>query len=325
MITALIFIALGIGAFFVAAATVKGENPSKVAVNSYRGAGVVLGVVGLVALASSATYTQERGEAVVLKDIFGNIVGTTTETGLHFKAPWVDTIRFNILNQPVAFLSESNASVNDTTYVADGPHITVQDSEAVSHDVDVTVTYSIEPGKVEEIYSRYRDENSFKQALVFQDIRTVTRNEANKFNTQNLLTNKEAYANSIEEGLKNRWAGSGVTVARVNLQEIRSPQAVADAFASAQEAQINVSREQANLEAAEVTAQQQVARAKAEAESKQILATGEAEANKILEASLTDRVLQQRYLDTLRELANAGNLVVVPEGLGGMINILPGN
>lgn len=312
MITALVFIVLGIIAFVIALRSAKGETPNKIAINSYRAAGALLTIVGVVGLAFSATYTQERGEAVVLKDIFGNIVGTTTETGLHLKAPWVDTIRFNILNQPVAFLSEANASVNGETYYSDGPHITVQDGEAVSHDVDVTVTYSIEPGKVEDIYSRYRDENSFKQALVFQDIRTVTRNEANKFSTQELLTNKEAYANAIEEGLKNRWSGSGVTVARVNLQEIRSPQAVADAFASAQEAQINVSREQANLEAAEVTAQQQVARAKAEAES-----------NQILEASLTDRILQQRYLDTLKQLANAGNLVVVPDGLSGMINIQP--
>ena len=39
-------------------------------------------------------------------------------------------------------------------------------------------------------------------------------------------------------------------------------------------------------------------------------AQAEAEANALLNASLTDAILQQRYLDTLKELAAAGNLVI---------------
>ncbi|MEO8094865.1 MAG: hypothetical protein ABI632_08030, partial [Pseudolysinimonas sp.] len=85
---------------------------------------------------------------------------------------------------------------------------------------------------------------------------------------------------------------------------------VTSAYAAAQEAQINVQTEEAKLEAAKVSAQQKVVQAQAEAD-----------ANKILAASLTDAILQQRYLDTLKELAAAGNLVVVPEGFNGLVNV----
>ena len=44
-------------------------------------------------------------------------------------------------------------------------------------------------------------------------------------------------------------------------------------------------------------------------------------ANAILAASLTDPILRQRYLDTLKELAAAGNLVVVPDGFNGLVNV----
>ncbi len=50
-------------------------------------------------------------------------------------------------------------------------------------------------------------------------------------------------------------------------------------------------------------------------------AQAEADANAILAASLTPAILQQRYLDTLKELAQAGNLVVVPEGFSGLVNV----
>ncbi|MFZ2963698.1 MAG: hypothetical protein WA006_03335, partial [Rhodoglobus sp.] len=82
------------------------------------------------------------------------------------------------------------------------------------------------------------------------------------------------------------------------------------AFAAAQEAAINVQTEQNKLDAAKVSAQQKVVQAQAEAD-----------ANAILNASLTEAILQQRYLDTLKELAAAGNLVIVPEGFSGLVNV----
>ncbi len=281
--------------------------------------GAVFIVAAALIIVFASFYTQERGQSVIKQDIFGNIKGSTSETGLHGKAPWEKTIRFDTLNQVVEFrTSPTNGEIGN------GPHITVTDKNGVSHDVDVTTTYSINPDSVEDIYGRFKDQPTFEQALVYQDVRTVTRNAANQFTTEQLLTEKVAYANAIEEGLRARWEKTGVTVDRVNLQEIRSPQQVKQAFDDAQQAKIEVARQQANLEAAEVQAQQQVAQAEAEAEAKQIMAKGEAEANRTLEASLTDRVLQQRYLDMLSELAAEGNLMIVPaDGFNGLVNVKP--
>ena len=111
-----------------------------------------------------------------------------------------------------------------------------------------------------------------------------------------------------------RRAGSATTpTAEIAIQPSacsRTCESVTAAYAAAQEAQINVQTEQAKLEAAKVSAQQKVVQAQAEAD-----------ANAILNASLTDAILQQRYLDTLKELAASGNLVVVPEGFNGLVNV----
>src|SRR3954453_7148595 len=53
-------------------------------------AAAALAVVAVIFLASASLYTQDAGEAKVLKDITGNIVGQNNSTGLQTKAPWVD-------------------------------------------------------------------------------------------------------------------------------------------------------------------------------------------------------------------------------------------
>ena len=106
------------------------------------------------------------------------------------------------------------------------------------------------------------------------------------------------------------WSADWLHREAVALQEIRYGEQVTNAYAAAQEAQINVETEQAKLEAAKVSAQQKVVQAQAEAD-----------ANEILAKSLTSAILQQRYLDTLAKLAEAGNLVVVPEGFNGLVNV----
>ena len=50
---------------------------------------------------------------------------------------------------------------------------------------------------------------------------------------------------------------------------------------------------------------------KTKAETKRIKAQGEADANKVLNDSLTDNVLRQHYIDALQ---NADQLIVTPEG-----------
>ena len=54
--------------------------------------------------------------------------------------------------------------------------------------------------------------------------------------------------------------------------------------------------------------------ARVNAETAVIEAQGKADANATLNASLTDAVLQQQYIDALKSAADNGSLIVVPEG-----------
>lgn len=285
---------------------VKNEFPNKI----IRWVSIGLGSLSALFLVLGSFYTQDVGTAVVERDITGNVVGKSTTSGLHWKAPWVVPVEWNIRNQNVSMLTPQNDAENGAGYEADGPQITVQDKDGVSSNVDISLRYSIKPDAVEAIYRSYKDEETFKQAMVYQEIRAVVREVPNEFTTLELLTQRGEVEAAIQKALEKRWKGTGVMVDSVSLQEIRPPEVVQKSYADAQQALINVTKEQSKLEAAEVSAQQKVVQAQADAD-----------ANRLLQESLTDSILKQRYLDTLKELAASGNVVVVPEGFNGLVNV----
>jgi regulator of protease activity HflC (stomatin/prohibitin superfamily) len=262
------------------------------------GVGLLAAII-FAAVPGNFYYTQDAGTAVVQVDVLGNIIGQTDTTGAHGKAPWVDTVEYNIRNQQIVFAGKDGDQSDNSGGQAAGPQVTVQDKDGVSSNIDVAIRYSIRAGSVTDIYKEFKSEENFKTSFIEQDIRSATRLVPNGFSTIDLITDRAAVEKKITDTLTARWKSTGVSVDSVSLQEIRPPQSVVESYATAQQAQINVTTEQANLEAAKVKAQQQV-----------VTAQAQSDANKLLAQSLTPEILTQRYLDALGK----GTVYVVPEG-----------
>ena len=324
-VTSIIVFVLALIAFAVSASySKKATATGAVATTTKRGKGdepdyrlnakvsrwVAIGTLVLsgVFLFSSSFYTQDPGQAKVLRSWTGDIVGQSTTEGFKFKAPWVDTIDYDIRNQQVIFALTSSSV--DGNARPSGAQITVQDREGVTANIDITVRYSVKPDSVTEIYKRYQTQENFVARFIENDIRAAVRTVPAKYKTLELLNNRAQAELDITDYLMERWEKQGVTVETVSLQEIRYSDDVKQRFDDAQASRIRVEQAKADLEATEVSAQQKVVQAQAEAE-----------ANSILAKSLTTAILQQRYLDTLKELAASGNLVVVPEGFNGLVNV----
>jgi regulator of protease activity HflC (stomatin/prohibitin superfamily) len=266
-------------------------------------------LLGVILLGGSSVYAQDTGDASVIVSWTGDILGQEIAPGLHVKAPWSTVKTFSVRNQQVVFAG-SRAETDYTGGSATGPDITVQDSDGVTSDIDIAVRYSIRPDQVTSIYKQFRDETNFVSQFVTQDIRSTVRDAPNGFTTLELITKRADLNTAIQNALEQRWQGTGVTVDSVSLQQITPPASVTAAYAAAQNAQIKVSTEKNLLQAAQVSAQQQVVQAQAKAK-----------ANDTLAKSLTSNVLKQNYIDTLSKLGASGNVVVVPEGFGGIVNV----
>ena len=258
--------------------------------------------LAFAALFMATTYVQDPGEAKVLKSWTGEIVGQDTDEGFGVKLPWVDAVDYDIRNNQAAYVGNGTDDFNGKK--PDGPQITVQDANGVSSDVDVIVRYSIIPSEVTDVYIDYGVQENFRKRLIDNDIRSVVRVAPNKYGTIDMLTKRSEMENQIFDDLKARWQKQGVQVESVALQEIRPPADVKQSYSDAQNARTQIVKAQAELEAAQISAQQKVVQAEAEAK-----------ANNTLAASLTEPILRQRYLDTLGKLAAEGNVfMTTPDG-----------
>lgn len=267
----------------------------------------------------SSTYTQDTGEASVLVDWSGTIVGQETAPGLHTKAPWVNVSTFNIRNQSVSFVGDG--STDHQGGKPTGGEITVGDLDGVSSNIDVSLRYSIKPTAVTSIYKAFRNEENFKTAFVQQDAKAAIRNVPNQFHTIQLQNSRAAIEAAIRTALENRWKDTSVTIDSVSLQDVRVPDAVKERWAQQQQAQIAVQTAKAKLEQSKVDAQQAIVQAEASAKAQVAAAEGSAKANRILENSLTDKVLQQHALDTLERVGNNGGTVIVGGGTQTLLNL----
>ena len=267
---------------------------------------VAIIVVPLVATlffsGASMIYTQSVGEVVVLKNWGGSLAGHDADAGFGVKAPWQSTVKFDIRNNVLSFMGNEEEDQFEGGS-ANGSAVTINDAGGASATIDIQVNYSLDPSAAEELYINYGSQENFVKSICAVDIRAVPRQVSGQFDTISILTARGEFTSAVQDALTKKWEKYGLIVEQVSIQNVVYPESIVNKYAEAQAAEI-----------AKATAINNQEVAKVEAETKVIKAQGEADANAVLSASLTDEILQQRYIDALISIGANGNLVVVPEG-----------
>ncbi|MFE1290557.1 prohibitin family protein [Streptomyces sp. NPDC058751] len=249
---------------------------------------VLSAVAGLLAGTFACVHVVSASE-VGVPVTFGRI-GTPLTSGVHFKSPFTDVTSFS--TRPV------DLDLNGKDVVE------VRSSQGGVLYADVTVKWAVVPAKTVALYRLAGSEDAVEERLVLPDSREIIRNVFAKH------TSEEGYASAREQigseiaGLvKERLAPRGIDVTSVNLRNVRPSEKLQDQIDK------KIQQEQATERATEAART-----AKAEAERKRIEAEGIARANKIIERSLSDKVLYNQCLEAYKEAAKAHPVYAVPCG-----------
>lgn len=272
--------------------------------------GVTILLVGAIICGTQCFYTQDAGDVKVLIDFGGNIAGSSSETGIHMKAPWQSLVTYDIRNNVISFVGEGEEDYTGGS--ANGPQVTVNDSSGTKANIDIQVNYSLDPSKAIELYENYGTQENFVRAIAAVDARSVPREVSGQFDTITMLTNRGEFTNAVEDALKEKWEPLGLSIEQISIQEIRYPDSITEAYANAQQAEVE---KQKALNAQET--------AKVEAETKVIESQGEADANRVLNESLTSEVLMSQYIEALKDAANNDNLIITDGNSQLMLNANP--
>jgi regulator of protease activity HflC (stomatin/prohibitin superfamily) len=262
---------------------------------------VILIVLALMIFASKSSINVGYGEAGVLFRTFGGGVVTDAPPlgeGFHIIAPWNRVYVYNVKQQE---FFEGNMQVLS--------------SNGLEISLDVSVLYQPNYDRLGLLH-RTKGENYVNIVLIPQ-IRAVARSVVGRYTPEQLYSSKrDAIQNEIFEETQKNVESQHIQLNAVLVRDVTLPMAIKEAI------ERKLRQEQEALEY-----EFRLAKAKQEAERQRIDAEGKARANKILSASLTSKILQEKGIEATLKLSESPNskVIVIGGGDTGMPIILGNN
>lgn len=163
-------------------------------------------------------------------------------------------------------------------------------SDAQTMELEIALQYQIKVDKVMDIakqYGKLEDLETRLLAIVNEKTKAVM----SEHNANNIISDRAAMSPAVEESIRKAVGDKYyVDIVSVSITNID----FSDAFESAVEEKMIAEQKQLKTQYDNET---KVSQAEAESKAKILKAEGEAKANELLEKSLTDKILQEMYLE----------------------------
>ena len=258
---------------------------------------VVIGaVIFVVVFWSRMTINIEAGHAGVLFRTFSGGIDTenTYGEGFHFLAPWNEMIVYETRQQEIA------------------EDMNVLSSNGLEIKADVSAWYRPEYDKLGDLHANIGKD--YLRRVVIPAIRSSARSVIGRYTPEQIYsTKRDAIQDEIFEEAKQILNDKYVTLNRILIRSIVLPPTIKSAIES------KLKQEQESLEY-----EFKLQKAEKEAQRQIIDAEGKAEANRILNASLTSNILKEKGISATIKLAESNNskIVIIGNSDGGMPLIL---
>lgn len=257
---------------------------------------LIIVAVAAIILFSKSTVTIGPGEGGVIFETLGDGINTdkTYGEGFHIVAPWNKMIVRKVRQQSIS--DEMNVlSVNGLEVKVNG-----------------TIWYEPEFINLGSLIKTKGED--YERELLDPAINAAARSVVGRYTPEQLYSSKrDVIEQEILDEVTKLLDGQFLTVKRVLVEDVKLPPTIKQAI----ERKLKQEQESLEYEFRLVTAQK-------EAEKVIIDAKGKAESNRILSASLTDKILQDKGIEATVKLSESPNskVIVIGSGKTGMPIIL---
>ena len=253
-------------------------------------------LVFIIIFWSRMTVTIKGGYGGVLFQTFVGGIDTvnTYGEGFHFIAPWNDMIEYETRQQEVA------------------ENMDVLSSNGLSIKADISAWYEPEYAQLGLLHSKIGTD--YVKRIVIPALRSSARSVIGRYTPEQIYsTKRDAIQDEIYSEARLILDSKYVDLNRILIRSIVLPETIKSAIEG------KLKQEQQSLEY-----EFKIQKAQKEAERQIIDAEGKAAANKILNASLTDKILQEKGISATIKLAESNNtkVVIIGNSSNGMPIIL---
>jgi regulator of protease activity HflC (stomatin/prohibitin superfamily) len=255
--------------------------------------GIVLGMIGVMAMTSGCGLTViEDGQTGVKAD-FGKVAPQPLETGWHLYLPMV------------SWVEVWNVKTQELKEVA-----TVPSSEGLISQLDISVLYNVPKDKA--VYVRTTTGRDYRETILEPYVREAIRNVVSGYAVKALFSEEGRHeiGKKMLQFLKEKLEPRGIVVQDVLMRDVRLP----PSFAMSIEAKLRAEQESLQKEF-------ELTKAKKDAEIEVAKAEGVAKSNLIIANSITDNYLRYKWIEGLQRndmqviyVPTEGNLPVMEAG-----------
>lgn len=262
-------------------------------------AGIFLIVIVVIAIIfiSKATITIDGGQRGVLYETLGSGIVTdrpALDEGFQFMAPWNKVQRFNVRQQE--FFDQMK----------------VLSSNGLDIQLDATIWYQPQQ---ENLGFLYKEKGvDYLQTIIRPALRSATREVVGRYTPEEIYSSKRAIIQKeIFDETKLILDSQYVQINQVLVRDVTLPQTIRDAI------ERKLRQEQEALEY-----EFRLIKAEKEAEKQVIEAEGKAKSNRILSASLNDKILRDKGIEATLKLSLSPNskIIIIGSGKDGLPIIL---
>lgn len=266
--------------------------------------------VGLHTLVSSVNQVP-AGHAGVIRE-FGAIVAQT-EDGIQFIPPWRILENADTRVQTWVFTDDPSNIPAGAKLAGAGLGSFSEETQDVF--ISITLNIEVSPSDIQELYRNVgRD---YFDKLVPTRVRQLFKNETVKFSAVDIAPNREQIRTAVEENLRKELSKFSIDVVALLIDNIDFNQSFKDAIEAKQVATQNAQEAAERITQRENEAKQVIAEAEGTKQATITIAEGQAEANRLLDASLTDNVI---LFQSIQKLADNLQIAILPAGEGVIID-----
>ncbi|WP_435625605.1 prohibitin family protein [Flagellimonas sp.] len=251
---------------------------------------IIVAVILIIILISKSAITIGSGEAGVLYKTFGDGVVTDKPPlgeGFHLVAPWNKVYVYEVRRQEIF------------------EKMKVLSSNGLDIQLDASAWYQPNYNQLGKLHQEIGE--NYLQRIILPTIRSAARSVVGRYTPEQLYSSKrDAIQAEIFEETKKIVDEQYIVLDEILVRDVTLPPTIKEAI----ERKLKQEQESLEYEFRLVTAQK-------EAERQRIEAQGKADANRILSASLTDKILQDKGIEATLQLSQSPNSKVVVVGSSG--------
>jgi regulator of protease activity HflC (stomatin/prohibitin superfamily) len=257
--------------------------------------GVIAVAVILLTVVMSAYTIVAPGYTGVIFNIWSGSLRTVGQ-GLAMRVPWITRVQ----SYPTALRTYTMVMRSDEGSSAMDDSIDLPTKEGQHIRQDISVTYNTSEEKAAHVFRSFRGApvEDIENTFIRRTIITVAQNAAGQMSLSEIISAKRGELQGmIEKNLEGEMTKMGFVLDKVNLGASHLPPAIENQMQQKMAAQQQAQQAEYELQKQETLAKAAVAQAEGEAKATLVRAKAQSESNRLLQASLTQTLVNYRAVD----------------------------